>query len=79
MDYQKKLEQELEEIKKGNVPKLHSCCTPVAAMFGIPFKNFDILLYYYNQIFSLMKNIERGRMNRENFKNLSVRAECKIH
>ncbi len=52
MDYQKKLEQELEEIKKkGERPKLllHSCCAPCSSyVLEYLSKNFDILLYYYN-------------------------------
>jgi len=52
MDYQKKLEQELEEIKKkGERPKLllHSCCAPCSS-YVLEYLSgyFDILLYYYN-------------------------------
>ena len=60
MNYQKKMEDIIEENKKNNlVPTilLHSCCAPCSShVIDVLSKNFNITILYYNP------NIEPARV-----------------
>ena len=63
MNYQKKLEQELEKIKdESRIPKLflHSCCAPCSS-YVLEYLSdyFCITIYYYNPNITLQEEYEK--------------------